>query len=121
MNYRKLGKTGFSISEISLGTWQVGGKWGESFNEENAEAILNRAIDSGINFIDTADVYGNGLSEKMVGKVVRNRSERIYVATKCGRRLNPHNNDTYTPAALRQFVEESLLNSGFDTLDLIQL
>ncbi len=121
MNYRKLGKTDFKISELSLGTWQVGGRWGESFNKPNAEAILHKAIDSGINFIDTADVYGNGLSEKMVGKVVRSRNERIYVATKCGRRLKPHNNETYTPGALRQFVDESLSNSGLDTLDLIQL
>lgn len=121
MNYRTLGKTGFEISEISLGTWQVGGKWGDHFNEDSAEAILNRAIDSGINFIDTADVYGNGLSEKAVGRIVRSRSERVYVATKCGRRLNPHNNMEYTPEALRSFVEDSLSNSGLDTLDLIQL
>lgn len=121
MNYRKLGKTGFDISEISLGTWQVGGRWGDPFSKENAESILNKAIDAGINFIDTADVYGNGLSEKMVGKVVRERSERIYVATKCGRRLNPHNNQAYTPKALRIFVEQSLRNSGLETLDLIQL
>lgn len=121
MNYRKLGKTGFDISEISLGTWQVGGRWGDPFSKKNAESILNKAIDAGINFIDTADVYGNGLSEKMVGKVVRERSERIYVATKCGRRLNPHNNEAYTPKALRIFVEQSLRNSGLETLDLIQL
>ena len=121
MKHRRLGKTGFEVSEVSLGTWQVGGRWGESFNEGNAKAILNRAIDEGINFIDTADVYGDGLSEKIVGEVVRSRSERIYVATKCGRRLRPHNNQTYTPEALRKFVEDSLLNSGLETLDLIQL
>ncbi len=121
MKYRKLGKTGFEISEISLGTWQVGGRWGEPFSRKNAESILNHAIDSGINFIDTADVYGNGLSEKMVGEVVRSRGERIYVATKCGRRLNPHNNEAYSTEALRGFVEDSLKNSGLDVLDLIQL
>ncbi len=121
MNYRKLGKTGFDISEISLGTWQVGGRWGESFNKKNAEGLINQAIDAGINFIDTADVYGNGLSEKMVGEVVRSRSERVYVASKCGRRLHPHNNETYLPKALRLFVEQSLRNTGLDTLDLIQL
>ncbi len=121
MNYRTLGKTGFKISEISLGTWQVGGRWGESFSRNNAEEILNQAIDSGINFIDTADVYGEGLSEKMVGEVVRSRSERIFVATKCGRRLNPHTNEAYTPEALRQFVEDSLANSGLEALDLIQM
>ncbi len=121
MNYRILGKTGFKVSEISLGTWQVGGRWGDPFNESNAESILNAAMDAGINFIDTADVYGNGLSEKTVGRVVRQRSERIYVATKCGRRLSPHNNQVYTVEALRKFVEDSLINSGLDTLDLIQL
>ncbi len=121
MKHRKLGKTGIEISEVSLGTWQVGGRWGEPFNEESAIAILNKAMDEGINFIDTADVYGDGLSEKMVGQVVRSRSERIYVATKCGRRLSPHNNQSYTPKALRQFVEDSLANSGLETLDLIQL
>ena len=121
MKYRILGKTGFEISEISLGTWQVGGRWGQDFNEKNAKDILNRAIDQGINFIDTADVYGDGLSDKMVGEVVRSRSERIYVASKCGRRLNPHTNKSYTPEALRGFVEDSLRNSGLDALDLIQL
>lgn len=121
MNYRSLGKTGFEISEVSLGTWQVGGRWGEPFNNKNAESLINKAIDAGINFIDTADVYGDGLSEKMVGEVVRSRSERVYVASKCGRRLNPHTNETYVPKALRLFVEQSLRNSGLDTLDLIQL
>lgn len=121
MNYRTLGKTGFEISEISLGTWQVGGKWGSDFNENNAETILNTAIDNGVNFIDTADVYSNRMSEKTVGKIVRSRSERIYVATKCGRFLNPHNNETYQPKALREFVETSLQNTGLEALDLIQL
>jgi aryl-alcohol dehydrogenase-like predicted oxidoreductase len=121
MKYRKLGKTGFDISEISLGTWQVGGRWGEAFNSRNAEALLDAAIDAGINFIDTADVYGDGLSEKTVGRVVRRRRERVYVATKCGRRLQPHTPEAYTTVALRGFVEDSLQNSGLEVLDLIQL
>jgi aryl-alcohol dehydrogenase-like predicted oxidoreductase len=121
MNYRKLGKTGFEISEISLGTWQVGGKWGDDFSHSTAEKILNAAVDSGINFIDTADVYGNGESEKAVGRFVKTRSERIFVATKCGRQLNPHVNVAYQPAILRKFVENSLKNMGLETLDLIQL
>ena len=121
MNYRKLGKTGFTISEISLGTWQVGGKWGDPFSHANADRILNEAVDAGINFIDTADVYGDGESEKAVGRLVRSRSERIYVATKCGRRLQPHTNEAYQPAALRAFVDDSLRNMGLETLDLIQL
>ena len=121
MTYRKLGKTGFSISEISLGTWQVGGRWGESFSHDIADKILNAAVDTGINFIDTADVYGDGESEKAVGRLVRSRSERIFVATKCGRRLQPHTADAYQPAALRQFVEDSLRNMQLETLDLVQL
>lgn len=121
MNYRKLGKTGFQVSEISLGTWQVGGKWGAPFDHQLADRILNTAVDQGVNFIDTADVYGDRESEKAVGRLVKNRSERIYVATKCGRRLDPHTNETYQPSALRQFVEESLQNMRLETLDLIQL
>ena len=90
MEFRRLGKTGFEISEISLGTWQLGGRWGEEFNFETAETLLNNAVDSGINFLDTADVYNDGMSEEAIGKFLKTRSERIYVATKCGRYLNPH-------------------------------
>lgn len=121
MNYRKLGKTNFNISEISLGTWQVGGKWGSGFNDKTADELINTAIDNGVNFIDTADVYENGLSETAVGRVVRSRSERIYVATKCGRQINPHVNDGYQPKVLQKFVEDSLKRTGLETLDLIQL
>lgn len=121
MKKRTLGKTGFEITEIGLGTWQVGGKWGSVFDHDNADAILNTAIDNGINFIDTADVYGDRESEKAVGRLVRSRSERIYVATKCGRRFSPHNNTTYQTKGLRKFVEDSLQNMGLETLDLIQL
>lgn len=121
MNYRSLGKTGFNISEVSLGTWQVGGKWGEKFDHSNAEKILNSAIDNGINFIDTADVYGDGESEKAVGNVVRSRSEEIFVATKCGRKFSPHINESYTVEALRKCVEDSLTNMKLDVIDLIQL
>lgn len=121
MNYRDLGKTGLRVSEISLGTWQVGGKWGSEFNEKNAEEIINKAIDLGVNFIDTADVYSDKLSEKTVGKVVRSRSEEVYIATKCGRQLNPHTNAAYQVNVLRKFVEDSLSNLGVERIDLIQL
>ena len=89
MEYRRLGKTGFDVSEISLGTWQVGGRWGSGFDDVNAERIIEKAIDAGINFIDTADVYENRQSEAAVAKVLQRRSERIYVATKCGRFVDP--------------------------------
>jgi aryl-alcohol dehydrogenase-like predicted oxidoreductase len=121
MNYRRLGKTDFEISEIALGTWQVGGKWGSLFNDKTADELINTAIDNGVNFIDTADVYENGLSETAVGRVVRSRSERIYVATKCGRHINPHINQGYQLKVLQKFVEDSLRRTGLETLDLIQL
>ena len=121
MKKRILGKTGFEISEISLGTWQVGGKWGEKFNAANADRILNAAVDHGVNFIDTADVYGDGESEKAVGRLIHSRSERIIVATKCGRKLNPHVDEAYQPAVLRKFVDDSLKSLNLETLDLIQL
>jgi len=121
MNYRKLGKTNFKVSEISLGTWQVGGKWGSAFDNANADQIINTAIDNGVNFIDTADVYSNGLSEFAVGRVIRSRSERVYVATKCGRQINPHVSNGYQPAVLQKYVEDSLKRLRLETLDLIQL
>ncbi|MGC9344352.1 MAG: aldo/keto reductase [Bacteroidales bacterium] len=121
MQYRKLGKTGFKVSEISLGTWQVGGKWGSGFDDANAEKIIHKAIDEGVNFIDTADVYEGGKSESAVGRVVRSRQERVYVATKCGRQINPHISDGYTPEVLQKYVEDSLKRTGLEILDLIQL
>lgn len=121
MNKRLLGKTGFEISEISIGTWQVGGKWGTTFNDKNADAILHAAVENGINFIDTADVYSDGDSEKAIGKFLRTCKEKVYVATKCGRQFSPHIDALYQPKALRQYVEDSLTRLGLETLDLIQL
>ena len=121
MNYRKLGKTGWKVSEIGLGTWQVGGGWGKAFDPKKAEEILHTAFDQGINFVDTADVYDGGLSEAAVGRAVRERSEKIYVATKCGRRIQPHFAEGYTVERLRRYVEDSLRNTGLEQLDLIQL
>jgi aryl-alcohol dehydrogenase-like predicted oxidoreductase len=125
MEYRRLGKTDFEISAISLGTWQVGGRWGEPFDDALAERILEDAIEGGVNFIDTADVYSDGASEAAVGRVLRRIKERhgprIYMATKCGRFIQPHVDAGYTPPRLREFVEASLKNSGLDTLDLVQL
>jgi aryl-alcohol dehydrogenase-like predicted oxidoreductase len=121
MQYRKLGKTGLTISEISLGTWQVGGKWGSGFDDKLADSIIHKAIDNGINFIDTADVYEAGLSEKAVGRVVKSRSEEIFVASKCGRQINPHTNEGYQPDILQKYVEDSLKRTGLEALDLIQL
>ena len=125
MQYRRLGKTGFNISVVSLGTWQVGGRWGEPFNDASAERIIEAAIERGVNFIDTADVYSDRASEAAAGRVVRRvkarHGDRVYVATKCGRFINPHVDAGYTPEVLRGFVESSLKNTGLEALDLIQL
>jgi len=121
MKYRTLGKTGFDISAISLGTWQVGGKWGSTFDDKLADNILDSAIDQGVNFIDTADVYSDGLSERAVARAIKRHKQRIFVATKCGRKISPHINAGYTPEVLRSYVEESLKRLEVETLDLIQL
>lgn len=121
MKKRVLGKTGWNITEISLGTWQLGGKWGDKFNEGEARETVRTAINKGTNFIDTADVYSDGLSENMVGQVVKEYKERIYAATKCGRRLTPHETEGYNDKNIRGFVEDSLKNMKVDTIDLIQL
>jgi aryl-alcohol dehydrogenase-like predicted oxidoreductase len=108
MKYRKLGKTGFT-------------KWGDPFSFENAEKILETALNAGVNFIDTADVYSEGKSEKAVGEFIHRHRDRIYLATKCGRQLNPHISEAYQPAILRKFVENSLKRMRLEVLDLIQL
>ncbi len=121
MKYRTLGKTGFKVSEVSLGTWQLGGKWGEKFNYETAEGILRKAVDEGVNFIDTADVYNEGQSERAIGKFLKKAGQRIYVATKAGRRLVPHTTEGYSKENITRFINDSLKNMGLETIDLIQL
>jgi aryl-alcohol dehydrogenase-like predicted oxidoreductase len=109
------------VSEISLGTWALGGDWG-SVAEDDAYAALNRAIDLGVNFLDTADVYGDGRSEELIGRLLRDRpDDEIFVATKAGRRLDPHTAEGYDYENLAPFVERSLKNLGVDALDLLQL
>jgi len=120
MNYRLLGRTGMKVSEVSFGAWAIGSSWGP-VDDKVSYAALNKAIDLGVNFIDTADVYGNGRSEKLIGRLLRERKETIYVATKAGRKLNPHVAEKYTPQAIRKFVEASLKNLGVEALDLLQL
>lgn len=121
MNYRPLGRTGWDVSEISFGAWAIGGSWG-NVSDADSLAALHRAIDLGVNFIDTADVYGDGRSERLVSQVRKDRAgERIVVATKAGRRLNPHTADGYNAANLTAFIERSLKNLDTDCLDLVQL
>ena len=121
MQYQSLGNTELKVSKISLGTWQLGGGWGSRFDPRVAQKILHAALDEGINFFDTADVYDGQLSEKEVGKIVKaNRDER-FIATKIGRRIDPHTPENYTPDTLEKHVDEALFNTGLDELDLVQL
>ena len=121
MNHRTLGRTGWNVSEISFGAWAIGGgQWGGA-NDDESMTTLHRAMDLGINFFDTADVYGDGRSERLIARLRRERSEPIHVATKAGRRLSPHTADGYNAKNLGEFVERSLMNLGTDCLDLLQL
>src|SRR5215203_1317937 len=120
MNYRELGRTGFKVSEISFGAWAIGADWGNVDNSESLGA-LNLAVDSGVNFFDTADVYGDGRSEKLLADLKRERKEDIVIATKAGRRLNPHVASGYNRENLTAFIERSLQNLNTDALDLVQL
>ncbi len=120
MNYRELGRTGFKVSEISFGAWAIGNDWGNVDDKESI-AALHTAVDLGVNFFDTADVYGDGRSEKLLAQLKRDRKEEIIIATKAGRRLNPHVASGYTGENIAGFIERSLQNLQVDALDLVQL
>jgi aryl-alcohol dehydrogenase-like predicted oxidoreductase len=121
MDYRRLGRTDMTVSAVSFGAWAIGGTWGP-VDDERSMSALHAAIDAGVNFIDTADVYGDGRSERLVARLRRERpGERIYVATKAGRRLPKQTAEGYTRANLTSWVERSLQNLGTDTVDLLQL
>ena len=120
MNHRTLGKSGYAVSEIGFGAWAIGGTWGTVDDEESMRA-LHAALDAGVDFFDTADVYGDGRSERLIARLRREREEPFTVATKAGRRLDPHVADGYTKANLEAFVERSLANLETETLDLVQL
>ncbi|MCL4530749.1 MAG: aldo/keto reductase, partial [Chloroflexi bacterium] len=120
MEYRPLGRTGWKVSAISFGAWAIGGNWG-AVNDKDSLDALHRAIELGVNFIDTADVYGNGRSERLVARLKRDRREEIFIATKAGRRLSPHTADGYNRRNLTRFVERSLRNLKTDAIDLLQL
>jgi len=120
MQYRELGRTGWQVSTISFGAWAIGGTWGQ-VNDDESMAALHRALDLGVNFFDTADVYGDGHSERLIARLRKERSEPFYVATKAGRRLSPHVAEGYDRANLTAFVERSLRNLGTEAIDLLQL
>jgi aryl-alcohol dehydrogenase-like predicted oxidoreductase len=120
MQLRTLGRTGWNVSSISFGAWAIGGTWGPVEDAVSLKA-LHRAVDLGVNFFDTADVYGDGHSERLLARLRRERREPIVIATKAGRRLSPHVADGYNRKNLTEFVERSLKNLQTDTLDLVQL
>ncbi|MFC6975477.1 aldo/keto reductase [Halomicroarcula sp. GCM10025709] len=122
MNHRPLGSTGYEVTDVGFGTWNIGGDWGDVDAEEGREAV-RAALDAGIDFIDTADVYGDGFSEQRIAEVLDERGVRdeVTVATKAGRRLDPHTADRYNYENLSRFVDRSREYLGTDTLELVQL
>ncbi len=120
MIYRKLGKTGISVSEISFGTWAIGGSWGSVKDDESLRA-LSRAIDSGVNFFDTADVYGDGHSEELLAKATAGREDIIHIATKFCRQGDIHDPSTYSEQRVREYCEASLKRLCRERIDLYQI
>ena len=120
MNYRPLGRTGWTVSDISFGAWAIGGAWGQ-VSDEDALAAVHKAVDAGVNFFDTADVYGNGRSERLIAQFKKSRQQEIIVATKAGRRLPRQTVAGYSRENLTAWIEDSLRNLATDTLDLLQL
>ncbi|MEN6410164.1 MAG: aldo/keto reductase [Anaerolineaceae bacterium] len=120
MDERILGRTGWKLHPVGLGTWAMGGSWG-AVDDAASMRALHQALDLGVNFFDTADVYGDGRSERLLAQLRRERSEPFYIATKAGRRLDPHTPEGYNRANLRAFVERSLKNLQTETIDLLQL
>ena len=120
MKYREFSDIDWRVSEIGLGCWAIGSEWGD-VSKEDATEVLKTSLDKGINFFDTADVYGDGRSEQFVGELLKSTSEKIYVATKSGRRLDPHNSEGYNPENIERFIDRSLKNLGVECIDLLQL
>ena len=120
MQYRPLGRTHWNISTISFGAWAIGGAWG-AVDDRDSLAALHKAVDLGVNFFDTADVYGDGRSERLLRRLRQERSEEIIIATKAGRRLEPHVASGYNHQNLTAFIERSLKDLGAESLDLVQL
>ena len=120
MEYRELGRTGYKVSAVSFGAWAIGGSWGQ-VSDEDSMAALHAAVDQGINFFDTADVYGDGRSERLLGRLRRERSEEIFIATKAGKRIKPQVAAGYNRENLTASIERSLKNLGTEAIDLVQL
>jgi aryl-alcohol dehydrogenase-like predicted oxidoreductase len=120
MEYRELGRTGYKVSTISFGAWAIGGAWG-SVEDKDSLAALHRSLDLGVNFFDTADVYGDGRSERLLAQLRKERKEKFYIATKAGRRLPKQEARGYSRENLTSFIDRSLKNLETDCIDLLQL
>jgi aryl-alcohol dehydrogenase-like predicted oxidoreductase len=120
MNYRTLGRTGWKVSEISFGCWAIGGAWG-GVDDQESLAALHAALDGGVNFFDTADVYGDGRSERLLARLKKERKEKFYIATKAGRRLPKQTPEGYSRENLTGWIDRSLKNLDTDAIDLLQL
>jgi aryl-alcohol dehydrogenase-like predicted oxidoreductase len=120
MKYRSLGKTGIKVSEISFGTWAIGGSWGQTSESESLKA-LDKAMDEGVNFFDTADVYGDGRSERLLAQATRGKEDRIHIATKFCRAGDIHDPRTYSEMQVREWCEASLKRLNRETIDLYQI
>ena len=120
MQYRKLGRTGWKVSSISFGAWAIGGTWG-TVDDRDSMSALHAALDHGVNFFDTADVYSDGHSEQLLAKLRKQHSGTFYIATKLGRRSNPHVAGSYNRENITAYIERSLKNLETDSLDLVQL
>jgi aryl-alcohol dehydrogenase-like predicted oxidoreductase len=120
VKYRQFGRIGWSVSEVGFGSWAVGGSWG-TVDDEQSIGAMKKALDVGVNFFDTADVYGDGRSERLIQRLRKETEAPFHVATKAGRRLDPHTASGYNKQNLSAFIDRSLQNLGVDSLELVQL
>ena len=120
MKYRNFSNTGWKVSELGLGCWGLGGSWTD-VTKKNALSILDKAFEKGVNFLDTSDSYGHGLSEKIIGNFLRNKSKKVFVSTKIGGKLKPFFPEYYTLKYLEPYITSSLKNLKIECVDLLQL
>ena len=120
MKFRKFSNIGWQVSEIGLGCWGLGGNW-DDVTDGEANKVLKKSLDQGINFFDTSDVYGDGRSEKFISKILKSTSEKIFVATKTGQRIKPYIPEGYNFKTIEKFINRSLKNLDVEQIDLLQL
>ena len=121
MKFRNFSDLGWRVSEVGLGCWQIGWCWGD-VSEKDSREILKAALDNGVNFFDTSDMYGDGRSERFIGEIIKLTSEKLYVTTKLGRRTRGTNYEKgFKEKYMEEFVDRSLINLGVESIDLVQL